>query len=116
MDNLGEVSNMVKSDVLPLTMIEWSCKPQRFLDQDTSKYGDEMTLLQHAVESEDMDLLKFIIQLGGEQKSLLAEEEDDQKCYTVNSLVFYAAIKLGRTAMLAAMIKVTASSQIYFVR
>jgi hypothetical protein len=69
-DNLGEVSNMVKSDVLPLTMIEWSCKPQRFLDQDTSKYGDEMTLLQHAVESEDMDLLKFIIQLGGEQKSL----------------------------------------------
>jgi hypothetical protein len=115
-DNLGEVSNMVKSDVLPLTMIEWSCKPQRFLDQDTSKYGDEMTLLQHAVESEDMDLLKFIIQLGGEQKSLLAEEEDDQKCYTVNSLVFYAAIKLGRTAMLAEMIKVTASSQIYFVR
>lgn len=97
---------MVKSDILPLTMIEWSCKAQRFLDSKKSKHGGEITLLQHAVENEDMDLLKFIIELGGEQKALLAEDEDDQKCYTVSSAVFYTAIKLGRTAMLAEMIKV----------
>jgi hypothetical protein len=30
-DNLGEVSNVVKSNVLPLTMIEWTCAAERFL-------------------------------------------------------------------------------------
>jgi hypothetical protein len=102
---------MVKSDVLPLTMIEWSCRAQRFLDSKKSKHGGEIPLLQHAVEDEDMDLLKFIIEIGGEQKALLAEDEDDRTCETVSSAVFYAAIKLGRTAMLAEMIKVSASSK-----
>jgi hypothetical protein len=105
-ENLGEVSNIVKSDVLPLTMIEWACTGQRFLESEKSKQVGEKSLLQHAVEEEDMDLLKFIIELGGEQKALLAEEEDDQKCYTIDSAVFYTAIRLGRTAMLAEMIKV----------
>ena len=87
-------------------MIGWACAGQRFLDSEKSKQVGEKSLLQHAVEEEDMDLLKFIIELGGEQKALLAEEEDDQKCYTIDSAVFYTAIRLGRTAMLAEMIKV----------
>jgi len=61
-----------------------------------------------------MELLKFMIELGGEQKALLAEEEDDQKCYTVNSAVFYSAIRLGRIAMLAELIKVRASLKMEF--
>ena len=87
-------------------MIEWACAGQRFLDSEKSKQVGEKSLLQHAVEEEDMDLLKFIIELGGEQKARLAEEEDDQKCYTIDRAVFYTAIRLGRTAMLAEMIKV----------
>jgi len=51
-------------------------------------------------------LLKFIIELGAEQKALLAEDEDDQRCYTISRAAFYSAIKLGRTTMLAEMIKV----------
>jgi hypothetical protein len=96
-------------------MIEWACKAQRFLDSDKSKHGGEVSLLQHAVEEDNMDLLKFIIEIGGEQKALLAEEEDDQKCYTVNSAVFYTAIRLGRTAMLAEMIRVRDSSSMNFM-
>ena len=103
---------MVKSDVLPLTMIEWSCRAQRFLDSKKSKHGGEITLLQHAVEDQDMELLKFIIEIGEEQKALLAEDEDDQKCYTISSAVFYTAIRLGRTAMLAEMIKVGVFSEV----
>lgn len=87
-------------------MIEWPCKAYRFLRIDQIADAGEIPLLQHAVEIEDMKLLKFIIQIGGEQKALLAEEEDDQKCYTVSRAVFHSAIRLGRTPMLAEMIKV----------
>jgi hypothetical protein len=95
-------------------MIEWACTGQRFLASEKSKQAGEKSLLQHAVEEEDVDLLKFIIQLGGEQKALLAEEEDDQKCYTIDRSVFYTAIRLGRTAMLAEMIKVRNRSGVEF--
>ena len=106
-DNLGEVSNVVKSDVLPLTMIEWPCMPQRFLGSDKKLKGGQSDLLEHALKRDDMALFKFIIELGDEQQALLAEEDDDQKCYTINRNVFYSAIRLGRTAMLAEMIKST---------
>jgi hypothetical protein len=110
------VANIVKSDVLPLTMIEWPCKAQRFLDSAKSKEGIEIPLLQHAVEAEDMELLKILIGIGAEQKALLAEEKDDQKCYTISRPVFHSAIKLGRTAMLAEMIRVRVLSYMCNVR
>lgn len=106
-DNLGEVSTIVKSDVLPLTMIEWSCMPQRLQDSTNKDLSILSSLLGYAVETDNMDLFKFIMQLGAEQQALLAEEEDDQKCYTVQGPVFYTAIQLGRTTMLAEMIKAT---------
>jgi ankyrin repeat protein len=106
-DNLGEVSNIVKSDVLPLTMIEWPCMPQRFFDSDKKTIEGQSTMLEHAVEIDNMELFKFIIELGGEQQALLAEQDDDQKCYAIDRTVFYNAIRLGRTVMLAEMIKLT---------
>jgi ankyrin repeat protein len=106
-DNLGEVSNIVKSDVLPLTMIEWPCMPQRLQNSTKGNLSCQWTLLGHAVETDNMPLFNFIMQLGAEQQALLAEEEDDQKCYTVNRSVFHKAIYLGRTIMLAEMIKST---------
>jgi hypothetical protein len=103
-DNLGQVSNIVKSDVLPLTMIEWRCPCQRI-----SNIGDRLdahqSLFEHAVQTYDLNLLKFLINLGAAQKALLAEGDDDQKCYSINRACFYLAIRLGRTALLAEMIK-----------
>jgi hypothetical protein len=105
-DNLGQVSNIVKSDVLPLTMIEWRCPSQRI-----SNIGDNIdghqSLFEHAVQINDLKLFKFLINLGAEQKALLAEGDDDQKCYSIDRTYFYLAIKLGRTALLAEMIKVS---------
>jgi ankyrin repeat protein len=102
-DNLGQVSEAVKSSVAPLTMIEWPCYTRRFLDP--SKENDhQYTILGHAVVMDDMELFKYIIQLGAEQQALLAEEDDDQKYYTIHRDIFYKAIKHGRTAMLAEMV------------
>ncbi|KAL2074939.1 hypothetical protein VTL71DRAFT_8719 [Oculimacula yallundae] len=106
-DNLGEVSNIVKSNVLPLEMIEWQCMPQRFLDNPEQDLSARSTILEHAVCSDNMELLRFIIELGAEQKALSAEEDDDQTSYTISQSVFFAAIKKGRTNMLAEMIKAT---------
>ncbi|KAK0126771.1 hypothetical protein ONS95_008352 [Cadophora gregata] len=106
-DNLGEVSNIVKSNVLPLQMIEWNCMPQRFLESAEQDQPSRSSLLEHAVLSNNMQLLKFMLELGAEQQALAAEEEDDQTCYTIGQSVFLTAIQKGRTDMLAEMIKAT---------
>ncbi|EHL02549.1 hypothetical protein M7I_1343 [Glarea lozoyensis 74030] len=95
-DNLGDVSYMVKSSVMPLTMINWKCAAARFVDVDahTSK-----------VYTDDISLLRFVIEIGTEQQQLLAEEDDDQKCFTIEPEVFKEAIRNGQTAMLAEMIE-----------
>ncbi|KAH6681535.1 ankyrin repeat-containing domain protein [Halenospora varia] len=107
-DNLGEISKSVKSDVLPLTMIEWTCQGYRFTDNDETRENGHWSLPAHAVNSNDMDLLKFIIELGTEQQCLLAEEPDDQRCYvTFDRNAWSQAITLGHTDMLAEIIKAT---------
>ncbi|RDL39383.1 uncharacterized protein BP5553_03723 [Venustampulla echinocandica] len=109
-DNLGEVSKAVKSDVLPLTMIEWRCYSQRFLDPADPNRGAFHAgggVLEYAVAANDIKLLRFIIELGAEQKARLAEEHDDPRSYTIQPSAFMLAIQLGRTEMLAEMIKTT---------
>lgn len=103
-DNLGEVSNIVKSDVLPNTMIEWNCAALRIIENKDCV--PQMQLLDGAIHTDNMSLLKFIIELGTQQQAALAQEEDDQKSYTISRSSFIMAIKLGRTSMLAEMIKV----------
>jgi hypothetical protein len=103
-DNLGEVSNIVKSSVIPLTMINWKCDAARLL-QTNAYTGSHRTLIEHAVYTDDIGLLKFIIEIGTEQQKLLAEEDYDQKCFTIDPDVFNSAISLGRTSMLAEMIE-----------
>jgi hypothetical protein len=103
-DNLGEVSDIVKSNVMPLTVINWSCDVGRIDEPDVNSSRHE-TLVQHAVNTDDIGLLKFLIEIGTEQQTLLAEEDDDQKCFHIDSSVFISAISLGRTAMLGEMIE-----------
>lgn len=106
-DNLGEVSSIVKSSVLPATMIAWHCAVQRFLDNEKKNDDGTMRLLEYAVHSSDMKMLKFLVALNQEQLALQATDEDDPRCYTIDRDVFHTAIKLGRTSMLAEMIKST---------
>ena len=105
-DNLRELSSIVKSSVMLMQMIEWSCKATRF--EDTRSIDDhQITLLEYAVMTDNTSLFQFMIKLGSEQQALLAEEMDDQKSYIMSRRVFEKAIKLGRTEMLSYMIKTT---------
>lgn len=89
-------------------MIEWYGCFQRSFDLNTEgKSNEKRSLLQHAVETDDKKLLDFIIKVASEQQALLAEDDDDQKCYAIPQPVFWKAIELGRTTMLADMIKVS---------
>jgi hypothetical protein len=92
-------------------MIEWTCKAQRVVGSEM-QHQDEVRVLEYAIQKDDMDLLQFIMEIIREQKSLLAEEEDDQRSYT---RAFYTAIRLGRTTILAELIKVSTSSGLNFL-
>lgn len=90
---------------MPLEMIEWYCMPHRFLETRQDR-PIRNSLLEHAVLSDNMELLKFLMELGAEQQALAATEKDDRTSYIISQSVFFAAIRKGRTAMLAEMIKV----------
>jgi len=89
--------------------------PQRFFEGAKYENDAQSTLDYFAVYSDNMDLLRFIMELGAEQQALRAEEDDDQKCYTIDRATFIIAINLGRTAMLAEMIKVKIPPRSLFV-
>lgn len=107
-DNLGEVATLVKGVTLPITMIVEACYPNRILattdELETGPTGSS-SLLKFSVMTENMDMFRFIMQLGAEQQALLAEDDDDQKCFSVDAGVFQAALSFGRVTMLAEMIK-----------
>lgn len=105
-DTLEEVSNVVKSDILPLTMIEWRCPARRFADnEESSRLSETPLLFEYAVEQDDLKMFKFLLEVATEQKALTAKHEDDQRCYNLVPSIFNDALSRGRTTMLAEMIK-----------
>ncbi|KAF7937481.1 uncharacterized protein EAE98_001795 [Botrytis deweyae] len=105
-DALEEVSNVVKGDTLPLSMIEWKCPARRSTSDDGSSSSIGMSnLFNYAVEQDDMKMFKFLLDIAGEQKALMAKHEDDRRCYSLDTSVFNKALSKGRTTMIAEMIK-----------
>ncbi|KAF7880857.1 uncharacterized protein EAF02_006748 [Botrytis sinoallii] len=103
---LEEVSNVVKGDTLPLSMIEWKCPARRSTSDDGSSSSIGMSsLFDYAVEQDDMKMFKFLLDIAGEQKALMAKHEDDRRCYSLDTSVFNKALSKGRTTMIAEMIK-----------
>jgi hypothetical protein len=106
-DALEEIANTVKSDVTPLQMMDFTSIQGRFIDEEKpdNERTDTVTPFMYAVEKDDLKLLKFLLELATEQSALLAKHEEDQRCYNVAPHIFYKAMVLGRTQMLAEMIK-----------
>jgi hypothetical protein len=106
-DALEEVANTVKSDVSPLQMMSLSLIQGKLIDGETSdnERTDTVDPFMYAVEKDDLKMLKFLLELATEQSALLAKHEEDQRCYNIPQNLFYKAIDLGRTQMLAEMIK-----------
>ncbi|TGO46320.1 hypothetical protein BCON_0331g00030 [Botryotinia convoluta] len=105
-DTLEEVSNVVKGDTLPLSMIEWNCPAHRSTDDDGSSGSSRnSSLFDYAVEQDDMKMFKFLLDIASEQKALMAKHEDDRRCYSLDTSIFNKALSKGRTTMIAEMIK-----------
>lgn len=109
-DVIGAVSDVVKGTVHPVTMIGWPCKPFRFegASKDPNRGEDRrqmFSLLKFAVITDDMTLLSFILRLSAEQNAHFAEHEENPVPFAIAEDVFHNCIALGRTHMLAELIK-----------
>jgi hypothetical protein len=104
-ENVAAVSNSVKSQVSPLSMIQWTCKANWFRNDDEDDLGTSVTLMNYAIRADDMLTLKFLLKLGAEQTALAAG--DEPTIYAVPNTYFHQAIRLGRTSMLSELVTFT---------
>lgn len=157
-DDIGEVSTHVKSDVTPLKLLGWDCPVSRFLEGEVEgvtsssvkdvgtdpglysnagvskagvqsrggspprrRLGSRLTpaqpdpehitarnLLQYAIWADDLELLTFLLDLGAEYTAQQVEDDPSStRIFRTSEDDFQYAIKLGRTRMLAEMLKKT---------
>lgn len=106
-ENVTEISAIVKSHVDPLTMVEWPCMAEWFSISPDITPLHQIGLMKHAIQDDNMPLLKFLLEIGAEQQLHVFTEQGDPQAYSVGLVEFNTAISLGRTAMLAELIKAT---------
>ncbi|KAK0729206.1 hypothetical protein B0T21DRAFT_394537 [Apiosordaria backusii] len=101
-ENIGEVSMKVKSHTKPSELLERSY-PKPGVD------GRAYALISRAVYDNDMQALKFVLGLAERFSSQKPDgtTEDKPGVYAFPDSVFKFAIKLGRTELLAEIIKRT---------
>lgn len=111
-DNVIEISTSVKSRVEPLSMFDWECNTKRFIEDDQSlpielKNKSQVSLMEYAVWVDDMPLLKFLLQISTEFSAKAIGEDERSVSTIVSRNLFDTAIRMGRTAMLAELIRTT---------
>ncbi|KAK7757760.1 hypothetical protein SLS62_000138 [Diatrype stigma] len=116
-DNVGQVSTQVKSDVLPTTLIHWPV-PTFALQPDgkTSKMKKQdggNNLLAYAIAENDMEKFKFLLEVDmhytihtpetttTSSGEAAATTTSNRRPYTFPLASFRDAVRLGRTDMLA---------------
>jgi ankyrin repeat protein len=104
-DNIGALSDVVKSNVKPELMTTSAALLWRFTD-DPAKYGSRCSLLRYALQTDDIKLFKFVLERGIEQAALLKKIDKDSS-YQVERDLIDRAISLGRTAMISELISKT---------
>lgn len=125
-DNVAAVSKVIKSTTKPLEMIQWSINCPWFSDyyakQEekliTANWKENLlqfrsvkmscqqdTLINYAVKTDDVQLLRFILECVDSEAGRLDEEEKPSIKLIERS--FYHAVGTGKTAMLAEMIRTT---------
>jgi hypothetical protein len=134
-DNIAAVSKVVKCNIKPLDMIQWSCNAPWFTAGYDKKLAELVelvsgpdyhktvatspspvtngleqlqtsTLLQYVVDTDDISLLRFLYEIA----ETSAGDRDDSEASPVARLtegLFDQAIEQGRTTLLAEMIRTT---------
>ncbi|RYP71433.1 hypothetical protein DL771_004800 [Monosporascus sp. 5C6A] len=108
-NNIGQVSTQVKSDVLATALINWVVPTFVTLPDGTVKRNKgSQNLLTFAMIENDTERFKFLVEVGIHYARLAPEsEEGTSRFFTISEEQFCGAVKLGRTDMLADMIKRT---------
>ncbi|KAJ9641384.1 hypothetical protein H2199_005354 [Coniosporium tulheliwenetii] len=105
-DNIGEVSTQVKSDVTPVAMLNRRCPVWSMVGE---KDGQHLhgSLLRYAINVDDIDLARYLLDLGVEFSTHYKDDNESSSIYSVSYSDFTYAMELGRTQILADMIKRT---------
>ncbi|TRX88447.1 hypothetical protein FHL15_010637 [Xylaria flabelliformis] len=109
-DNIGQVSMQVKSNILPSTLISWHA-PTFVLRGDKVENTNLGTqdLLTFAMTQNDSRRFTFLLDMHTQFASNKPEDDEDEssKVYTFPEVEFEHAIRMGRTNMLAEVIRRT---------
>ncbi|KAI1426426.1 ankyrin repeat protein [Xylaria sp. FL1777] len=105
-DNIGQVSMQVKSNVLPSTIIDWLV-PTFVLHGDEAEHTtfDTQNLLTFAMTQNDSHRFTFLLDLHSRFATKSEDEDESSKFYAFPDTEFEHAIWLGRTNMLAEVIR-----------
>ncbi|KAI0099086.1 ankyrin repeat protein [Nemania sp. FL0031] len=109
-DNIGEVSTQVKSDVLPSAFISWFTPTFVFNDDEIKKtVFRSQNLLTFAMTQNDNHRFNFLLDMHTRFAGTKPEGDEDEptKFYTFPEVEFEHAIRMGRTTMLAEVIRRT---------
>ncbi|KAI1456874.1 ankyrin [Annulohypoxylon moriforme] len=105
-ENIGQVSTQVKSHVLASTLLDWSV-PTFVLCDGSLKARKNNTLIQFAISENDIKAFEFLIDLHIHftREEPIEDKDESRRFYTFPQCNFDHALKLGRTEMLAIVIR-----------
>lgn len=104
-ENVGQVSLKVDSHTKPLEVLTWHCGGFR---EDGSMSGDTSSLFDRVIHDNNLNGLKFLLDLAEHYSAQKIDPDDEVSTfYSFPNEAFHTAIKLGRTGILAEVIKRT---------
>ncbi|KAF2202189.1 ankyrin repeat protein [Delitschia confertaspora ATCC 74209] len=119
-ENVGELSTQVKSDVSPLKLMELPCNVSGYwriirnrtlqggIESPKSETAYPTTLVSWAIATNDMPTFTFLLKLNQEwTRKLHSLDEVSSAIPKISDADFESAMSLGRLQMLTEMIKLT---------
>ncbi|KAI1209484.1 ankyrin repeat protein [Annulohypoxylon truncatum] len=106
-DNIGQVSTQVKSQVLASALLDWMV-PTFVVRDGSLEARQKESLLQFVISENDIKGFDFLINLHihfAREEPIEDGEDESSRFYTLPQLYFDHALKLGRTEMLASVIR-----------
>ncbi|OAA62700.1 Ankyrin repeat-containing domain protein [Niveomyces insectorum RCEF 264] len=110
-DNIGEINMRVQGKTTPLDVLAWSSPTFVVQDGKAEKYESKPeSLFEFVLKKGDQRGLKFLLDSGtyfSAQKAFGGKEDAGSRFFTLPVKDFLAAVAVGRTEMLAEIIKHT---------
>ena len=105
-DNIGQVSMQVKSNILPSAVLEWKVPTFALRDDEVKKLYTQ-SLLNFSISENDSQRFSFLLDMHKLFVKKSEDEDDSSKLYAFPKAEFEYAIHHGRIDMLAEAIRRT---------